>query len=124
MSILVLLNNFMHDFSAAGWLFGTVILWVMLRKPLPVAAEGRQLLAEMLKTTVWLMRLSVAGIVVFGIVRAIAYKTFEWNAVAGDEQITLLIVKHIILTFVFAIGIYYYLKALRTIRKVAHGETE
>jgi hypothetical protein len=33
------------------------------------------------------MRLSLGGIIVFGIIRALAYKTFEWNAAAGEGQV-------------------------------------
>lgn len=62
------------------------------------------------------MMLSLAGIVVFGIFRALAYKSYEWNAAAGDSQITLLIVKHIILSFVFAAGLYYYLQAGKLVK--------
>ena len=116
MALLVLLNNFMHDFSAAGWVFGSVLLWVLLRR------EGSQTdadprLAGVFKTVLNLMRISVVGIVVFGIVRTLAYKSYEWNAAAGDGQVTLLIVKHIVLTAVFAFGVVYYLKACRYIRK-------
>ena len=116
MATLVLLNNFLHDFSAAGWIFCSVLLFVMLRS-LPEGFHARKgddlylyIVNSFNKIRLFMM-LSLAGIVVFGIFRALAYKSYEWNAASGDSQITLLIVKHILLSFVFAAGLYYYFRA-------------
>jgi len=116
MAILVLLNNFLHDFSAAGWLFCTVTLWSMLRKEIPGNDAGK-IIIDTIKTILLLMRLSLGGIIVFGIIRALAYKTYEWNAAAGEGQVTLLIVKHILLLGVFIIGVVYYTRAKKIIKK-------
>jgi len=107
MANLVLLNNFLHDFCAAGWIFCTVLLWQFFRKSVTFDSPT----TDILRTIRQLMLLSVAGIVVFGVIRALAYTTYEWNEAAGDAQVTLLIVKHIILTFVFIWGVYYFRKA-------------
>ena len=115
MAILVLLNNFLHDFSAAGWLFCTVILWSMLRKDIPGSDAGT-IIIDTIKTILVLMRLSLGGIIVFGIIRALAYKTYEWNAAAGEGQVTLLIVKHILLLAVFIIGVVYYTRARKLLK--------
>jgi hypothetical protein len=115
MAILVLLNNFLHDFSAAGWLFCTVILWSMLRKEIPGSDAGK-IVFDTIKTILVLMRLSLGGIIVFGIIRALAYKTYEWNAAAGESQVTLLIVKHILLLGVFIIGVVYYIRAKKLLK--------
>ena len=32
MALWVLLNNFLHDFSAAGWIFAAIVLWTLLRE--------------------------------------------------------------------------------------------
>lgn len=114
MAILVLLNNFAHDFSAAGWLFCTVVLWSILRRE----TAGEPAVVEIIKTILVLMKVSLFGIIVFGIFRALAYKTYEWNAAAGDSQVTLLIVKHVILLGIFIIGVVYYARA----RKVVLGK--
>ena len=66
------------------------------------------------------MKFSVAGIVIFGVVRAIAYKSYEWNAAAGQSQITLLIVKHVLFTLIFAVGLVYYIKAKKLLRKACN----
>ncbi len=123
MSTLVLLNNFLHDFSAAGWLFGSVILWSLLRKEIDSDSNGL-LLADVLKTVLFLMRISVVGIVVFGVVRTLAYKTYEWNAAAGQSQITLLIIKHVFLAGIFGWGLFYYIRARTLVRKALNEKTK
>lgn len=123
MAIFVLLNNFLHDFSAAGWLFGSVLLWSMMRKDISNPGAER-FVAESLKTVLFLMRLSLSGIVVFGVVRTLAYKTYEWNAAAGQSQITLLIIKHVIFTVVFAVGLVYYIRARKLVRRALNEKTE
>ncbi len=69
------------------------------------------------------MRFSFVGIVIFGVLRAIAYKSYEWNAAAGQSQVTLLIVKHVILSLIFVLGLVYYIKATRFIRKACNEQT-
>lgn len=110
----------MHDFSAAGWIFCTVILYALLKKS-PSGEEARDILCATIGTTLSLMRISLAGIVLFGAVRALAYKEYEWSEAAGDAQITLLIVKHVLLTFVFLIGVAYYRKAKKLLK---NGDNE
>ncbi len=119
MAILVLLNNFLHDFSAAGWIVGAILLWSILRKEIPDGDRGIAIV-DILKTVLLLMKFSFAGIVIFGLIRTIAYKSYEWNAAAGQSQVTLLIVKHVILSLIFIFGLVYYIKATRFIRKACN----
>jgi uncharacterized membrane protein len=123
MGILILLNNFLHDFGAAGWLFGSIVLRVMLSKVRTEPAAS-SIICELLRTVNTLMRVSLVGIVVFGVVRALAYRTYEWSPTAGDGQVTLLLVKHVLLTGVFAWGIMQYLAAQRLLKKEDNHDTE
>jgi hypothetical protein len=116
LAILVLLNNFMHDFSAAGWLFATVLIWSILRRKNP-DVEIHNVMVGMLEIVLLLMQLSFVGIVVFGTVRAIAYRSYEWNAAAGQSQVTLLVVKHVIFTLLFVPGVFFYIRAKRLVGK-------
>jgi hypothetical protein len=95
----------------------------MMRKDISNPGAGR-FIADSLKTVLFLMRLSLAGIVVFGIVRTLAYKTYEWNAAAGQSQITLLIIKHVILTGVFTVGLICYIRARKLVRKAVNEKTK
>ena len=115
LALLILLNNFLHDFSAAGWLFGSILLWTILKERLEFESST-DFGNSMIKTVLLLMNISLAGIVVFGVVRAIAYKSFEWSVEAGNGQVTLLIVKHILFTVIFVVGLIQYLKALKIVK--------
>jgi hypothetical protein len=79
--------------------------------------EIHNVMVDVLKVVLLLMQLSFVGIVVFGTVRAIAYKSYEWNVAAGQSQVTLLIVKHIIFTLLFVPGVFFYIRAKRLVRK-------
>ncbi len=120
LAILVLLNNFLHDFCAAGWVFGAVILWSVLPSKIPTGDSGT-IAVKLLGTVLVLMRLSVIGIVLFGLLRTVAYRTYEWNEAAGDSQVLLLIIKHVIFTLIFLAGLVYYIKASKLIR-IANNE--
>jgi hypothetical protein len=114
----VLLNNFLHDFSAAGWLFSAVVLCFIFLRIIPQSETDIKII-NVLKINLYLMRFSFAGIVIFGIIRTITYRQYEWNQLAGQGQITLLLVKHIILTIAFIFGLVYYFKASSLVRKVS-----
>lgn len=70
------------------------------------------------------MILCLLGIIVFGLFRTVAYRTYEWSVVAGDSQVTLLIVKHIIFTVIFIPGIVLYIRAGKLIRKSGNEESQ
>jgi hypothetical protein len=117
-----MLNNFMHDFSAAGWLFATILLYVIQTKYSDQIAASKSF-AGLANTLLSLTRFCLAGIIIFGIGRVLAYKKYEWNPIAGQGQVTLLIIKHVIFAIVFIAGSICYLKALGIIRK-AKNEKE
>jgi len=120
LAILVLLNNFLHDFSAAAWIFGAVILGAILRDSSSIG-DCRQLAARIVSLVSLAMRVSLAGIVLFGGVRALAYRRYEWNDAAGEGQVPLLIAKHVLLAAVFAWGLVYYVKARKFLKANRHG---
>ena len=123
MALIVLLNNFMHDFSAAGWLFASILLLVILRKHSDEIKTSASL-ADLTGFLLLLTRLSLAGIIIFGVGRALAYKNYEWNPAAGQGQVTLLIIKHVIFTVVFIAGMICYFKAAKIVKKAGNDQNE
>ena len=117
-----MLNNFFHDFSAAGWLFATVLIWGLLRKDYRDDHE-KNIVADMFAMHLMLTRISIVGIIVFGLIRAFAYNKYEWNPHAGQDQVTLLAVKHIIFTIIFVVGMIYYIKASRFVKRVRNEKS-
>jgi len=123
LAILVLLNNLLHDLGAAGWIFGAVLLFSIMRKTNP-AADATGIVTDTLKTVLMLMRISFAGIVVFGVLRLLAYRKYELNEAAGQDQVSLLIVKHIVFALIFLLGLVYYLRATKFIREARDERSE
>lgn len=115
MAIFVLLNNFMHDFSAAGWLFGAVLLGIIRRKGNEngLDAGGARFIAETIRRLMWFC---LAGIIVFGAVRAAAYRQYEWNEAAGQAQVTVLMAKHVLFFLLFFAGLYEFIHAGRSLK--------
>ena len=122
MAILVLLNNFMHDFSAAGWLFGAVLLWIIRRngEEHGLAADGARFVMQSIRRLMWFC---LAGIVVFGVFRAVAYRQYEWNAAAGSAQVAVLMAKHVLFFLLFFAGLYEFIRAGRSLRVKTDEET-
>jgi putative copper export protein len=116
MALLVLLNNFLHDFSAAGWLFGMVLVGVILKR-IRAGGEGLGPLKDVLRTVLRLMSFSLAGIILFGVVRALAYRRYEWSVQAGQGQVTLLLVKHVFLAGLVAAGFILTARARKSLRQ-------
>lgn len=116
MAILVLLNNFMHDFSAAGWLFGAVLLWIVRRKGSELGVNGVRFITRAIRR---LMGFCLVGIVVFGVFRVMAYREYEWNAAAGAAQVPVLAAKHILFLLLFFAGLYEFVRSGRSARMEA-----
>ena len=121
MVLAVMLNNFMHDFSAAGWLIAAVLMWRLLKRELPVDSDGRDAVLDMFRLLNRFMWWTLAGIVGFGVIRLLAYTRYEWNPQAGDAQVTMLIIKHIVLTAIFAWGVWIWIRGIKRMKEWQHG---
>lgn len=116
--ILIILNNFFHDLAAAMWFCGTLTLWFVYQKA--VAQEGfrvefgRSLFMHIRKITNW----SLVFVVLGGVVRAINYQQYEWLPALGRGQVTLLVIKHILLTGIVLGGVVMQLHLSKKIRQL------
>lgn len=115
MGVLIVLNNYLHDLATGTWLAAGVFQWALLRRvpgtrpPAPVvggnapaarggpAAAGRAELLGALRTARWVSRTALGWILVGGVVRAAAFRSYEWSDAAGRGQLPLLAVKHALL---------------------------
>ncbi|NDY41519.1 hypothetical protein G3N55_01450 [Dissulfurirhabdus thermomarina] len=93
--LLVLANNFAHDFSAALWLSVAAVEALLLLEwrrsgPFDVPPPFRRILSRLRALFWW----ALSGVVVFGLVRLAAYRRFEWVDAAGGGQVVLLAAKH------------------------------
>jgi len=62
------------------------------------------------------MRWSLAGVIGFGVVRALTYRDFEYSEAAADGQLAVLGAKHVLLTVVFVYGVIWYAKGRKFVR--------
>lgn len=108
--VLIILNNFFHDLAAAMWFCGTLTLLFIYRKFEAQnerdAALYRSLFMQVKQITNWSMVFVVLG----GIVRAVNYRQYEWLPFLGRGQVTLLIIKHILLAFIVVFGIAFQMR--------------
>jgi putative copper export protein len=105
---LTILNAFVHDVATGTWIGSLVllsILHVQVAKPEWALASG---LARSLGVKfMWVTWVSLAVIMLTGVVRMVTWKVFGWTGDMERSRIQLLKVKHALLGVVFAAGTAY-----------------
>lgn len=119
--ILVMLNNYFHDFATALVVVCTYGMLFMVKYAERHGGEdSKRMVLALYPRMVHLAGGSVVFVFMAGIVRAFTYKDFEWNNAVESGQVMALMIKHVILFALFAYGIYLWLvahKKIKTIRK-------
>lgn len=117
--ILITLNNFIHDLAAAMWLCGTLIIYVIVKRGLEIdQAEATNFVRRVYKTFSRVTNLSLAVVLLGGVVRAFAYRKYEWAPALGRDQVTLLVIKHILLAVIVLAGIWIQTTANRKVKRI------
>lgn len=121
LAILVMLNNYFHDFATALVVVCTYGMLFMVRYAEKKGGEdSKQMVLALYPKMVHLTGGSVVFVFIAGIVRAFTYKEFEWNNAVESGQVLALTIKHIILFILFTYGIYLWVvvhKRVNVIRK-------
>ena len=109
------LNRYAHDFGAALWVSGSLLLWLICREVMHLepAAEARNALLCFAEK---LSHLTVPALVIAlasGGVRAITFQKYEYVGEITQALITLLIVKHVLFLAVIGWGIGMHVRARR-----------
>ncbi|PLX88715.1 MAG: hypothetical protein C0618_03665 [Desulfuromonas sp.] len=117
--ILIVLNNFIHDLSAAAWFCGTLTMLFIAAEAKRSGSSGMRDFVQRLFARIKLLTHSSLAIVLLGgIVRAFAYQQYEWMPALGRGQVTLLIIKHVLLTVIVIAGIYLQIRLSRKVRQL------
>ncbi len=98
LAVFVMLNNWFHDLAVAMLFCSLILLSLIYRKTrdqpdaiwMPFA---RSLAASFNKV----ISVCWALLILLGIVRTVAYRSFEWEEAAGTGQVTALVLKHVLL---------------------------
>ncbi len=102
---LTILNAFVHDVATGTWI-GTLVLLTILhgetQKPAWLLAGP--LVPELERKFLVLTWVSLAVIVLTGVVRMVTWKVFGWTGDVERDRIRLLKIKHALLGIVFVAG--------------------
>jgi hypothetical protein len=102
MAILVMLNNYMHDLATAIFAVSTITAYLLRRS---LALRGApEIVQPVVRGVVRVGIVSLAWTLVFGFVRGLTYRRYEWVEAAGRDQIPVLAVKHVILVCLVIAG--------------------
>lgn len=96
---LIITNSFIHDTATGLWLAG---LWTMGEIK---ENYGQDELFWQLNRLVWL---ALLVIVVTGALRGLSFRYYGWTGDVARERKNLLLIKHILLGAVWAIGLVYH----------------
>ena len=121
MAILVMLNNYFHDLATAVFAVSAIAAWLLLR----FVGDGadRANLQPVVRGLVKLGFGALVWVLVAGAFRAWAYRDYEWVEAVGKDQVTVLVVKHILLVTVVAVGIVFLIKVQRRVRRLGKAES-
>ncbi len=121
-ALFVMLSNYMHDMATGIFAVAAVAAWVLTRMdPEPPAVPTVRHLARTLTRFGWH---AFFWILVLGVVRAVTYREYEWSEAAGRHQVTVLAVKHVILTTLVVFGLIALMRARRLAHRADHRVTE
>lgn len=117
LGILIMLNNYFHDFATALVVVCTYGMLFMIRYAEKNGGEdSKRMVLSLYPKMVHLAGGSVVFVFIAGIVRAFTYKDFEWKGAIETGQVPALMIKHVILFILFAYGIYLWLIAHRKLK--------
>lgn len=122
LGVLVMLNNFLHDFSVAllaAALLGLAAIW---RAAPGAGLAGAPVIAALDRLAVRVAWASLGGILLFGVGRTIAFREYEWLPAVGRGLLPALAVKHVVLVLLLALALRSALRARRA--GVRAGGTE
>jgi uncharacterized membrane protein len=109
------LNRYAHDFTAAMWVCGSILIWLICREANRTAAPGevvqvlRRLAGGIGLITVPSLVIALAS----GGVRAATFTRYEYAGEITSSLITMLVVKHVIFAMLIAWGIWVHVRSRR-----------
>ena len=109
-SIAVMLVNYFHDL-AAGVFFGAVAVFYSSHRALAAAqGEADQVEAALHDRLRPVVLGSLALVVLGGFPRAYFYADYEWLPAAGNDQIPVLVAKHVVLVGASLLSLAFFLR--------------
>ncbi|MEF9425981.1 MAG: hypothetical protein L0956_01960 [Candidatus Mariimomonas ferrooxydans] len=117
LGIVIMMNNYFHDVATALLLASSIVMWLIVKK-LGNSREDAVIdyFLNLYNSVTRLAKFSLAWIIIGGIPRTIFYTEFEWANAAGKDQISALIVKHILAFIFVSNGAYVWIKLHKRVK--------
>ncbi len=106
-----MLNNYMHDLATAVFAVSALAAWFLLRSR--AAGSAPDALRPVIDGLVRVGLLALAWTLAGGVIRALAFRRYEWMEAAGRSQIPALVVKHVILAALVVTGLVVLIRVRR-----------
>jgi hypothetical protein len=125
MAILVMFSNYFHDLATAIFAVSAVTAYLLQRSlamqtaPATVQSVDRSL-RPVVRGVQRMGYYSLAWTLLFGSIRGITYREYEWVEAAGRDQVPALVVKHFFLVALVITGVVF-LYRLRRLQAAAEG---
>ncbi len=118
MAILVMFSNYFHDLATAIFAVSAVTAYLLQRS---LAMQASPATVQPVVRGVQRMGYySLTWTLVFGYIRGLTYRQYEWTEAAGRDQVAALVVKHVFLVALVIAGLVF-LYRLRRLGGVAEG---
>lgn len=116
-AILVMLNNYFHDFATALVVVSTYgMLLIVRHAERSGGREVKEMALALYPRMVHLAGGSVIFVFFAGIIRSFTFREYEWNDAVRTGLVYAIMIKHVILFILFAYGIYLWVKVYRSIK--------
>ncbi len=117
-SVLIIMNNYLHDVATAVLLASAVILWTLGRIAEKGGADEQLALARAFPALTRFARGAIVWIVIGGVPRTIFFTRYEWDPAVIKGIVPALIVKHVLMAVAVLVGVLMW----RRMARVASGK--
>ena len=122
----IMLNNYLHNVAIALLASSSFALWLIMRNLRETdSRETKEFFIKIYRSMTKLAKISLAGIIIFGVPRTLLYKDFEWANAVANAQVPAIIVQHVLVFGVVGVGVYFWSKFSRKVKEIENSlETE
>jgi len=104
LAIVVMLNNYFHDLATAVFAVSALAAYLLQRTV--AMASVPEILRPVVTGLVKIGSYALLWTLLGGVIRALAYRRYEWVEAAGRGQVVALGLKHVILVSLVVLGIF------------------
>jgi hypothetical protein len=115
-SILIIINNYLHDVASAVLLSSAVILYVLGRQAQRGGADEHRAFARAYPVLTRFAWGAIAWIIVGGIPRAIFFTRYEWDPAVIKGIVPALILKHVLMVAAIVVGAFMWWRMAKAAR--------